>query len=169
MAVSVSLRIAENISSTLSDLQKTTPRFVRGALVRHGNRFYKRFIKENLMGRPGIQYGAVGQSTSFVKGRSGVFKTSGLKSSIGKSLGGNIYISVTGSDVRNLVLTSRLSRFLGYHEFGTNRVPARLKFRATWDEMLPKGVDDIQKAIANAIKVAQRRGVSRLFSLAKVA
>jgi hypothetical protein len=143
-------------------------RYARQEHSRCGQRFKKRFIAERLSGRPGINW----QNA--------------------KRAGGGMKSTVTGQSLTSLKLTARLSRWLSKHETGGTitaksggwlylhrgtggsrrivarvrsvTIPARLGFKALFNQMTPEILEKTGAAVSRAIRVSMERRVKALSS-----
>lgn len=171
----IGANIFENVTPMLQRTKDLTFSFVKQEMVRFGNRFRKRMVKERMSGRPGID------APKLAKGK-------------------NLSAWTKGDDLSNLTTTARITRILVKHEKGgpifsrsggylflQNRggkwnatttsssnifakmrsvnIPARLGFRSLWNEVIPDERQRIKQAMNNAIKVAGERNVQNVIKI----
>lgn len=143
-------------------------KFVRGELIRIGQRFKKKFIKDRMTGRPGINAPRLGNV---------------------KHKHVNAWVDGKNRQLGSLVLSAKIGRILKAHEEGRiifpkkgrwlyiqkdNQIiarvsavviPARLGFKDAWQAMQPDARARIQREMVRAVKVAQKRTTEKIINL----
>lgn len=159
-------KAADLARSGLLAVPEWTLRLVRQELIRFAGRFKKKFIRDRMMGRPGIDAPKLSQ-------------------------GKHVSAWVDGKTLGTLAAHAKIGRILKVHEEGRTiqarnggylfirkgnqvaakvrevRIPGRLGFRDAWDAMIPDTRARIKRAMERAGKVALARQKKKLISLTK--
>lgn len=158
-------KATDTLRTALLAAPELTVRFVRQELIRFSKRFKRKFIRERMRGRPGIDAPRLSQ-------------------------GKHVATWVDGKTIGTLTAHAKIGRILKVHEEGRTiqargggylfirkgnqvvakvrqvRIPARLGFWDAWNAMIPDTRARIKRAMVRAVKVARERATKKVINLA---